>query len=126
MKTLGEGKGRDVAAAVGRQRVIEGLRIAESIRKGLSRQDRAFSARVNQVRASQEAVPSTEWRRSDRFRLPSVDEIIKATLAVLSIPVRATEEHYLSLAAGPVIRLTHNPLSANDNHCAIVATREAA
>jgi hypothetical protein len=119
MKTLGEGKGRDVAPAVGRQRVIEGLRIAESIRKGLSRQDRAFSARVNQVRASQEAVPSTEWR-------PSVDEIIKATLAILPMPVRATEGHYLDLPAGPVIRLTHNPLSANDNHCAIAATKEAA
>jgi hypothetical protein len=39
MKSLGQGKGKDVAAAVGRQRVIEGLLIAESIRKGLGRQE---------------------------------------------------------------------------------------
>jgi hypothetical protein len=39
MKSQSQGKGKDVAAAVGRQRVIEGLRIAESIRRGLGRQE---------------------------------------------------------------------------------------
>jgi len=43
MKALGRLKARRWwrAATVGRWRVIEGLRLAESIRKGLARQERA-------------------------------------------------------------------------------------
>jgi hypothetical protein len=70
MKSLGktQGAGDGVAAAVGRQRVIEGLRLAESIRKGLARRE-CGSAR-------QEVVSSEGW-------CPSVDEIIREVLAVL-------------------------------------------
>jgi hypothetical protein len=116
MTSLGQGKGKGVAAAVGRQRVIEGLRIAESIRKGLKRQDRHFSMWQHQIRARQIRVPSAEWRLSNRYRLGSVDDIITGTLAILPIPVRAPEGHYLNQAAGPVIKLADKPLPANDNH----------
>lgn len=120
MTSLGEGKGKDVAAAVGRQRVIEGLRIAESIRKGLGREERKFSMWQSQVRARQEQVTSVEWRRSGRYKLGSVDEVISGTLAVLPdkslpLPVRAPPGHYWNLAAGPVIKITDTPLAGNDN-----------
>jgi hypothetical protein len=76
MKSLGktQGVGDSVAAAVGRTRVIEGLRIAESIRKGLGRQDREFSVWLNQIRAKQTPVHRPGF---------SVDDIIKGTLAIL-------------------------------------------
>ena len=91
MKSLSQGKGKDVAAAVGRARVIEGLRLAESIRKGLGRQDREFSMWQSQTRARQEVVPSAEWGRSNRFKLGSVEDIITETLAILpekSLPIQ--------------------------------------
>jgi hypothetical protein len=121
MKSLSQGKGKDVAAAVGRQRVIEGLRLAESIRKGLGRHDRDFSMWQSQIRARQTIVHRPGF---------SVDDIIKGTLAVLPDkslpkPVRATEGHYLNLAAGPVIKLADKPLAANDN-CRIDAVVQMA
>lgn len=103
MKSLGmsQGVGDDKAATVGRQRVIEGLRLAESIRKGLGRQDRVFSMWLNQIRARQEVVPSAEWQLSNRYKLGSVDEIIKNTLGELTVIM------------GPP---WFAPLPANDNH----------
>jgi len=89
MTSLGQGIG--VPATVGRTRVIEGLRVAESIKKGLGRlQERPLS-------------------------MPSIDDIIKGTLAALPMPVRATAGHYWNQAAGPVIKLPDNdncPLEA--------------
>ena len=80
MTSLGktQGAGDKVAAAVGRQRVIEGLRLAESIRKGLGRQDRPFSMwlnQMNQIRARQTIVNRPGF---------SVDDTIKGTLVVLA------------------------------------------
>jgi hypothetical protein len=115
MKSLGESQnvGDGVAAAVGRARVIEGLRLAESIRKGLSRQDRAFSLWLDQIHAKQTPVTSAEWSLTNRYKLGSVDEIVSGTLAVLSkerlpMPVRAPTGHYWNLAAGPVMKLADN------------------
>jgi hypothetical protein len=89
MTSLGQGKGRGVAAAIGRQRVIEGLRIAESIRKGLTRQDRPFSMWQNQIRARQ--IPIRKPGLTAARREASVDEIIKAVLVattpVISMPM---------------------------------------
>jgi hypothetical protein len=75
MKSLGQGKGKDVAAAVGRQRVIEGLRLVESIRRELGRKDRKFSMWQSQVRARQIRVDRPGF---------SVDDTIKGTLAILA------------------------------------------
>jgi hypothetical protein len=88
MKSLGETQnvGDGVSATVGRTRVIEGLRLAESIRKKLNRQESDFSMWRNQVRAGQEQVTSVEWSLTNRYKLGSVDEIISGTLAVLSNP----------------------------------------
>jgi hypothetical protein len=85
MKSLGKTQnvGDGVAAAVGRARVVEGLRLAESIRKGLTRQERNFSMWLSQIRVKQEVVPSVEWRLSGRYKLGSVDEIVREVLAVL-------------------------------------------
>jgi hypothetical protein len=112
MKSLGttQGVGDGVAATVGRQRVIEGLRIAESIRKGIGRQDRAFSMRLN-GRADQEVVSSTEWRLSNRYKLGSVDEIIGQVLAALG---------------GPPSQPAENLLAANDNWPVEFAASKAA
>jgi hypothetical protein len=93
MKSLGQGNGKDVAAAVGRQRVIEGLRLAESIRKGLGRQDRDFSMWLNQIRARHTIVHRPGF---------SVDDIIRGTLAVLA------GSSYLN-------QVDFNPLASNDN-----------
>ncbi|SHG69703.1 hypothetical protein [Bradyrhizobium erythrophlei] len=101
MKSFGQGKGKDVAAAVGRQRIIEGLRLAESIRKGLGRQDRAFSVWQSQIRARQIRVDRPGF---------SVDDIIKGTLGVLA------GNAYQNQTAGLVIKLADKPLPANDNH----------
>jgi hypothetical protein len=107
MTSLGktQGAGDKVAAAVGRQRVIEGLRIAESIRKGIARSEKP--AAVDEAR---------HWP-ARRLREAS---------AVQPMPVRATEDHYLNLAAGPVIKLPDDTLPANDNRCANAAASEAA
>jgi hypothetical protein len=101
MTSLGQGKGKGVAAAVGRQRVIEGLRIAESIRKGLARQDRPFSMWQYQIRARQ--VPVRKSGLTAARRQASVDEIIKAVL-VATTPVIS-------------IPMIGNPLPANNNRC---------
>jgi hypothetical protein len=89
MTSLGQGKGKGVAAAIGRQRVIEGLRIAESIRKGLSRQERPFSMWQNQIRARQIQIKKPGLTAARRQA--SVDEIIKAVLVattpVISMPM---------------------------------------
>jgi hypothetical protein len=78
-----------VAATVGRTRVIEGLRIAESIRKGLTRQERPFSMWQNQIRARQ--IPIQKPGLTVARRQASVDEIIKAvivaTTPVISMPM---------------------------------------
>jgi hypothetical protein len=124
MKSLGQGKGKDVVAAVGRQRVIEGLRIAESIRKGLKKQPIRkgltrkldFSMWQNQIRARQTTVNRPGF---------SADDTIKGTLAVLAdkslpTPVR-TDEHYW-----PVFKLADTPLAANDNIRSDSAARKAA
>jgi hypothetical protein len=75
--------------AIGRQRVIEGLRIAESIRKGLSRQERPFSMWQNQIRARQIQIKKPGLTAARRQA--SVDEIIKAVLVattpVISMPM---------------------------------------
>jgi hypothetical protein len=107
MTSLGktQGAGDKVAAAVGRQRVIEGLRIAESIRKGIAR--------------SEKPAADCEARHWPARRL-------REASAILPMPVRATKGHYLNLAAGPVIKLPDNPLPANDNRCANAAASEAA
>ncbi len=117
MTSLGRGQGKGVAATVGRTRVIEGLRIAESIRKGLARQDRGFSVWLDKVRAKQESLSSVDWhRRSNRFKLPPVDDIIRETLALLPRPICAP---VLNVAGRPAMQLP-----ANDN--VAEATREAA
>jgi hypothetical protein len=101
MKSLGQGKGKDTAAAVGRQRVIEGLRLAESIRKGLGRKDHVFSMWQSQIRARQTTVHRPGF---------SVDDIIKGTLGVLA------GNAHLSQTADPVIKRDVKLLAANDNH----------
>jgi hypothetical protein len=114
MKSLGKTQnvGDGVAAAVGRARVIEGLRLAESIRKGLTRQERApFSMWLNQIRAKQ--IPMQKPGLTAARRQASVDAIIKEVLAILPDkslpkPVRAPAGHYWNLAAGPVIKLADN------------------
>ncbi|MGZ5875355.1 MAG: hypothetical protein ACXWKP_24980, partial [Bradyrhizobium sp.] len=128
MTSLGktQGVGDKVAAAVGRSRVIEGLRIAESIRKGLKKQsvrkglkkqDRVFSTWLNQVRAGQTVVHRPGF---------SVDDVIKGTLAVLMAdkslptPVRTGGHHW------PVFKLADMPLAANDNLRSDDADRKAA
>jgi hypothetical protein len=75
MASLVPGKGKDVAAAVGRQRVIEGLRIAESIRRELGRKERKFSMWQSQTRARQIQVDRPGF---------SVDDTIKGTLVALA------------------------------------------
>jgi hypothetical protein len=89
MTSLGKTQnvGDGVAAAVGRQRVIEGLRVAESIRSGLMRQER------------------------NRYKLGSVDEIVRETLAVLAV--------------GSIIA-AESSLPANDNYRADALATSAA
>ena len=103
MKSLGKTQnvGDGVAATVGRTRVIEGLRLAESIRKGIVRQERGFSMRLNQTPVQ---TPGLNAAR----RQASVDEIIKEVVRALPMPVRAPAGHYWNLAAGPVIKLQDN------------------
>jgi hypothetical protein len=76
MKSLGKTQnvGDGVAATVGRTRVIEGLRLAESIRKGLMRQERGFSMRLNQTPVQTPGLTAAR-------RQASVDAIIKEVLA---------------------------------------------
>jgi hypothetical protein len=107
MTSLGktQGVGDGVAAAVGRQRVIEGLRVAESIRKGLERQKLAPA-------------------RSNRCKIPSVSDMMIPI--ALPKPVRAPDGHYWNQAAGPVIKLADMPLPANDNFRSDSADRKAA
>jgi hypothetical protein len=119
MKSLGEGRGKDTVAAVGRQRLIEGLRLAESIRRELRRKERAFSMWQAQVRAGHEQVGASEWRRANRYKVPSVDDTIKGTLAVLADNVYANQ-------TGPVFKRTDKPLHDNDNYRAADAVSEAA
>ncbi len=114
MKSLGKTQnvGDGVAAAVGRARVIEGLRLAESIRKGLTRQERApFSMWLDQIRAKQ--IPMQKPGLTAARRQASVDAIIKEVLAILPDkslpkPVRAPAGHYWNQATGPVIKLADN------------------
>lgn len=98
MNSLGksQGVGDDKAATVGRWRVIEGLRLAESIRRGLERQ---------RLRP-QKPMPA-------RSKIPSVKDM----MPLLATPrsVHASSGHYLNQAAGPVIKRADNPLAANDN-----------
>jgi hypothetical protein len=98
MKSLGQGKGKDVAAAVGRQRVIEGLRLAESIRKGLTRPKRRDEA--------------SYWPALQRWQRDVADitkDVLNAVAGEpLPMPVRAPEGHYWNQAAGPVIKLADN------------------
>jgi hypothetical protein len=129
MASLAPGKSKDVAAAVGRQRVIEGLRVAESIKKGLKRQgrrrivskDHSFSIWLHQIRARQTTVSRPGF---------SVDDTIKGTLAVLAeslpTPVRAPPWALLNLPAAPVVKIADMPLPANDNHQSDSADRKAA
>jgi hypothetical protein len=79
MKPLGKTQnvGDSVAAAVGRTRVIEGLRLAESIRKGLARSERRDEVITKEVLGKP-----------------------------LPMPVRPPEGHYWNQAAGPVIKLS--------------------
>jgi hypothetical protein len=105
-----------VAATVGRTRVIEGLRLAESIRKGLKRQAHGFSMWQSLIDARQEMVPLSGIAASQN--MASVDAIIREVLAALPKPVRAPAGHYLNQAAGPVIKL---PDAANDNWQAVVS-----
>jgi hypothetical protein len=100
MKSLGEGRGKDTAAAIGRQRVIEGLRLAESIRGELRRKERKFSMWQSQVRARQERVNRPGF---------SVDDTIKGTLAVLA------DNAYANQTRGPVFKRADKPLHGNDN-----------
>jgi hypothetical protein len=115
MKSLGksQGVGDSVAATVGRWRVIEGLRLAESIKKGLERQNRS------KIRAEQTPVPRSG-------KVPSVREM----MAPLAAPkaVRAPAGHYWSQARGPVIRLSENgrPFPANDNFTVVGRASNAA
>jgi hypothetical protein len=108
MKSLGitQNVADGVAATVGRTRVIEGLRLAESIRKGLRRQERDFSMWLSQIRARQTMVHTPGLAAARRQA--SVDEIIREVIAVLPMPVRAPTGHYWNLAAGPVIKLPDN------------------
>jgi hypothetical protein len=103
MTSLGitQGVGDGVAATVGRTRVIEGLRLAGSIRKGLARQERGFSMRLKQTPVQ---TPGLNAAR----RAASVDGIIKTVLAALPMPVRAPAGHYWNQAAGPVITVPDN------------------
>jgi hypothetical protein len=99
MKSLGrsQGVGDDKAATVGRWRVIEGLRLAESIRRRLERQ------KLAPARSTTAARP----------KIPSVSEM----MGPLAVPkaVRAPASGYLNQAAGPVIKRDVKPLHANDN-----------
>jgi hypothetical protein len=88
MASLARGKGKDVAAAVGRQRAIEGLRIADSIRGGLAQRERIFSMYMDILDGLDKRLPK---------------------------PVRAPEGHYRNMARGPVIKLPVKPPHANDN-----------
>jgi hypothetical protein len=112
MKPLGktQGVGDHVAAAVGRQRVIEGLRLAVSIRKSLAKQERGFSMWQSQIDARQISIPLSGIATSQK--MASVDGIIGEVLAALPMAVRAPEGHYWNQAAGPVIKL---PDAANGN-----------
>jgi hypothetical protein len=96
MSSLGrsQGVGDDKAATVGRWRSIEGLRLAESIRRGLERQTLAPTAPARRKRTNVQSVNE----------MPSV---------AAPMPVRAPSGHYLNQARGPVIML--KPLAANDN-----------
>jgi hypothetical protein len=101
MNSLGmsQGVGDDKAATVGRWRSIEGLRLADSIRRGLERQKLA---------------PATPARRKPTNNVPSVNEMMPPLAAPR--PVRALSGHYLNQTAGPVIKLSDKPSAANDNH----------
>ena len=128
MKSLGKTQnvGDGVAATVGRARVIEGLRLAESIRRGLARQQLSFSMWLNQIHAKQTRVPSVEWRSLNRYKLGSVDEIIRETLAVLADESLPDAGPSWNLAAGPIIKIPDTPLPSNDNSRAASAARKAA
>jgi hypothetical protein len=112
MTSLGKSQnvGDAVAAAVGRTRVIEGLRLAESIRKGLARREQSFSMWQGVIDAKQIRVPVSGMSFSQK--LASVDGIIREVLAALPKPVRAPAGHYWNQAAGPIIKL---PVASNDN-----------
>ena len=99
MTSLGQSQGvrDDKAATVGRCRVIEGLRLAESIRRRLERQTRKPAAKPTAARRS----------------IPSVSEM----MGPLASPkaVRAPSSGYLNQVAGPVIKRDVKSLHANDN-----------
>lgn len=106
MSSLGkiEGANDQSAAAVGRQRVIDGLRIADLIRTALARHDRGLSLWLSRIRRDQVPVVS------HRFKVPSVDEILDGTLAVLPEhpkPLRAPAGHYWNQTRGAVMKLTY-------------------
>jgi hypothetical protein len=83
-----QGKGDKVAAAVGRQRVIEGLRIAESIRK-----------RLQQITQRQVIDEASYWpaRKLEQRRIAVIDGFIGQVLT--------------AVAGNPL------PIPANDNRC---------
>jgi hypothetical protein len=109
MTSLGQGKGKDVAAAVGRQRVIEGLRIAESIRKGIARSEQHNA--VNEAK---------HWpARRARILYEASHE-----------PTRQAQQRYVaffdSLVSEVLAGLAETPVPANDNHRVEAATSIAA
>ncbi|WP_340672514.1 hypothetical protein [Bradyrhizobium ottawaense] len=111
MKSLGKSQSTNEqnAPAVGRQRVIEGLRFIDSIRRTLARHDRGFSLWLARIRRDQVPVISK------RFKVPSVDEIIDGTLAVLPnfqmLPQKAPLGRYWNQARGAVIKLNDTDLA---------------
>jgi hypothetical protein len=110
MTSLGrsQGVGEDKAATVGRWRVIEGLRLAESIRRRLERQ-------------KPKAVAKPTARR---HAIPSVSEMMGPLAAPKAL--RAPASGYLNQVAGPVIKREVKPLHANDNRPSTEAVTKAA
>ncbi|MCK1284680.1 hypothetical protein IVB41_12200 [Bradyrhizobium sp. 44] len=107
MKSLGKGDSANAPAA-GRQRVVEGLRYIYSVKRNLARHDRGFSLWLARIRRDQVPVISK------RFKVPSVDEIIDGTLAVLPdfqmLPEKAPPGRYWNQARGAVIKLDDRKL----------------
>jgi hypothetical protein len=100
MHSLGssQGVGDDKAATVGRWRVIEGLRLADSIRRRLERQKLA------------PAKPALRKYRSCA-NVPSVNEMM-APLVAKPVHALYSSGRHLNQTAGPVIKVSQ---PANDN-----------
>jgi hypothetical protein len=104
MASLGksQGVGDDKKwSAVGRCRIIEGLRLAESIRKRLERQ---------KLKPARSTAAKTA---AARCKIPTVSEMMGPLAAPKA--VRAPASGYLNQAAGPVIKRDIKPPHANDN-----------